>query len=180
MKLHLMVHSLTIAGLSLFGLKAYAESACLVPDITKKSASSCMTGEANLKLGAPMTLPSAQAKNVLGTELTQCGRDPVTGFYRDGSCKTGPQDAGTHTVCAVVTEEFLRFTQSRGNDLTTPRPQIGFPGLKPGQRWCLCASRWLEAFQAGVAPPVVLESTHEKTLSIIPIEALKRHSHTEE
>ena len=180
MKPHLTFRTLTIACLSLFSLKAHADSACLVPDITKKAASSCIQGVGNIKLGAPMTLPSTLAKNILGTELTPCGRDPVTGFYRDGSCKTGPYDSGTHTVCAVVTEAFLRFTRSRGNDLSTPRPEYGFPGLKPGQRWCLCAARWLEAFQAGVAPPVVLEATNEKTLSIVPIEALKKHHHIEE
>ena len=106
---------------------------------------------------------TAQAKNVLGGALATCGTDPTTGFYRDGCCNTGPQDAGTHTVCAVMTDEFLRFTANRGNDLSTPRPEFDFPGLKPGDRWCLCAGRWAEAEAAGVAPPVVLDATHEAT-----------------
>jgi uncharacterized protein len=104
------------------------------------------------------------AKNVLGTDLEPCGTDPMTGFYRSGCCDTGADDAGVHTVCAVVTEEFLAFSASVGNDLSTPMPAYGFPGLQPGDRWCLCASRWQEAFEAGVAPPVVLEATHARTL----------------
>ncbi|GMQ23533.1 DUF2237 domain-containing protein [Algoriphagus sp. oki45] len=112
------------------------------------------------------------AKNVFGEELEVCCTNPMTGFYRDGSCKTGPQDLGTHTVCAVITQEFLNYTLSRGNDLITPRPEYLFPGLKPGDRWCLCALRWLEAYRAGKAPAVVLEATHEKTLEIIPMHVL--------
>jgi len=178
------MHAIPIAGvllltlLNLFSMDTHADSACLGQARVSPAAPSCRANSKNKSPGALMTLQSPSAKNVLGAELVPCGRDPVTGFYRDGSCKTGPLDSGTHTVCAVLTDEFLRFTQSRGNDLSTPRPQYGFPGLKPGQRWCLCAARWLEAFQAGVAPPVVLESTHEKTLSIVPIEALKMHPFT--
>lgn len=112
------------------------------------------------------------AKNVFGEELEVCCTNPLTGFYRDGSCKTGPQDLGTHTVCAVITLEFLDFTLSRGNDLMTPRPEYLFPGLKAGDRWCLCALRWLEAYQAGKAPLVILEATHEKTLELIPMNVL--------
>jgi len=97
----------------------------------------------------------------------------MTGFYRNGSCETGPTDLGTHVVCAQVTEEFLSFTQQRGNDLSTPRPMHNFPGLKPGDRWCLCVSRWKEALEAGVAPPVVLASTHEATLRVVPLEVLQ-------
>ena len=102
-------------------------------------------------------------RNVLGATLADCSHDPKTGFYRSGCCETGPDDAGVHTVCAVLTEEFLEFSRSRGNDLSTPRPEFGFPGLDPGDRWCLCAARWLEAFEAGCAPRVDLEATHEKT-----------------
>ncbi len=118
---------------------------------------------------------SAKQKNVLGTELVSCGMDPLTGFYRTGSCATGPDDKGMHTVCAVLTAEFLEFTKSKGNDLSTPLPQFGFPGLRPGQSWCLCAARWLEAESAGRAPKVILESTHENTLNSIPLETLKKH-----
>ncbi|TNF41157.1 MAG: DUF2237 domain-containing protein [Cytophagales bacterium] len=112
------------------------------------------------------------AKNIFGEELEVCCTNPLTGFYRDGSCKTGPQDLGTHTVCAVITQEFLDYTLSRGNDLITPRPEYLFPGLIAGDRWCLCALRWLEAYQAGKAPLVILEATHEKTLEVIPMDVL--------
>ncbi|MEN0020699.1 MAG: DUF2237 domain-containing protein [Planctomycetota bacterium] len=116
-------------------------------------------------------------RNVLGTELQPCGTDPMTGFYRDGCCNTGPQDTGSHTVCAIMTAEFLAFTRSRGNDLSTPRPEWGFPGLKPGDRWCLCASRWQEAADAGEAPPVVLEATHEAALRSASLDDLQDASH---
>ncbi|AKS41241.1 DUF2237 family protein [Wenzhouxiangella marina] len=114
--------------------------------------------------------------NVLGTTLADCSHDPKTGFYRSGCCETGPDDLGVHTVCAVMTEEFLAFSQSRGNDLSTPRPEFGFPGLQEGDRWCLCAARWREAWEADCAPRVVLEATHEKTLNIVPFDALKAHA----
>ena len=117
-----------------------------------------------------------EARNVLGGELLPCSTRPMTGFFRNGCCETGPEDLGLHTVCAVMTAEFLRFSQSVGNDLTTPQPDFGFPGLKPGDRWCLCAPRWKEALDAGVAPPVVLESTHEETLAIMPLGVLKDHA----
>ena len=120
-----------------------------------------------------------QQLNVLGTELEPCGMNPVTGFYRDGCCNTGPNDVGTHTVCAVVTNEFLEFSKSRGNDLTTARPEFNFPGLKDGDKWCLCALRWKEALMRNVAPKVLLEATNEKTLNIINIEDLIAHSHKE-
>jgi uncharacterized protein (DUF2237 family) len=100
----------------------------------------------------------------------------MTGFYRDGSCRTGPEDAGSHTVCARVTAEFLEFSRARGNDLVTPRPEWGFPGLKPGDGWCLCASRWKEALDAGCAPPVVLAATHEKALEVVNLEELRAHA----
>lgn len=118
---------------------------------------------------------ASKPRNVLGGELAECGRDPLTGFYRTGYCETGPGDSGVHVVCAEVTEEFLSFTKSKGNDLSTPAPQFGFPGLKPGDRWCLCASRWAEAERAGKAPKVVLEATHAKAVEIVPLEALLRH-----
>jgi len=112
-------------------------------------------------------------KNVLGQPLVQCGCAPMTGFYRDGFCETGPRDYGSHTVCAVMTEEFLAFTKGRGNDLSTPAPQFNFPGLKSGDRWCLCVSRWKEAYEAGVAPPVILEATHERALHVVSIDQLR-------
>ncbi|ABE48396.1 MULTISPECIES: DUF2237 family protein [Methylobacillus] len=115
-------------------------------------------------------------RNVLGTRLLPCSTDPVTGFTRSGSCETGPEDVGSHTVCAMMTEEFLAFSLSRGNDLSTPRPEYGFPGLAPGDRWCLCASRWHEAAEAGYAPPVVLESTHERALDIVSLADLEYHA----
>src|SRR6056297_3428799 len=116
------------------------------------------------------------AKNVLGTELEVCGTDPMTGFYRDGCCNTGAEDGGLHVVCTEVTEEFLRFSQSRGNDLLTPNPMFRFPGLKPGDRWCLCAARWKEAYDAGMAPPVVWEATHMSTLAFASLEGLQEHA----
>ena len=117
-----------------------------------------------------------QAKNVLGETLAVCCTAPVTGFYRTGFCETGPQDVGTHVVCAQVTEEFLAFTRSRGNDLSTPSPSGSFPGLKPGDKWCLCVSRWKEALDAGVAPPIVLAATHEATLDTVPLAVLQEHA----
>ncbi len=110
--------------------------------------------------------------NIFGEPLKTCSMDPKTGFFRDGCCNTDEQDFGLHTVCAVMTEEFLAFSKERGNDLSTPRPQWNFPGLKEGDRWCLCAGRWLEAWQAGKAPLVDLEATHEETLRVVPIDIL--------
>lgn len=120
--------------------------------------------------------PPPLEKNVLGGPLGPCSREPLTGFFRDGSCRTCAEDSGAHTVCAVMTREFLEFTVKAGNDLVTPQPQWDFPGLVPGDRWCLCAARWLEAAQAGHAPPVALEATHEKTLGIVPLDLLKKHA----
>jgi uncharacterized protein (DUF2237 family) len=118
----------------------------------------------------------AGARNVLGEELIPCSLDPVTGFFRNGCCETGPHDVGMHTVCAVMTAEFLSYSKSVGNDLSTPRPDLGFSGLQPGDRWCLCAPRWKEALDAGAAPQVVLESTHEETLAIVPLGILKDYA----
>lgn len=115
-------------------------------------------------------------KNVLGGPLALCSDDPVTGFFRTGCCHTGPQDAGVHTVCAIMTDAFLAFSRSRGNDLSTPRPEFGFQGLKAGDRWCLCAARWKEAHDAGKAPKLVLAATHERTLALVSLEALKAHA----
>jgi len=115
-------------------------------------------------------------RNVLGLPLDACGEDPMTGFYRDGCCNTGAQDVGLHTVCAKMTEAFLTYSQAKGNDLSTPRPELGFPGLKPGDRWCLCAARWKEALDDGVAPPVFLGSTHERTLEVVSLEELGPHA----
>lgn len=116
------------------------------------------------------------AKNVLGTDLVPCSMDPLTGFYRDGCCHTGSDDLGLHLVCVRVTEDFLRFSQEVGNDLSTPRPEYSFPGLKPGDRWCLCASRWKQALEAGVAPRVCLESTHILALEHLDLADLRRHA----
>ena len=115
-------------------------------------------------------------KNVLGGELKACCTDPMTGFYRDGFCRTGPDDVGRHTVCIVTTDEFLAYSKSVGNDLSTPIPEAQFPGLRPGDRWCLCAPRWKEALDAGAAPRVVLECTHEETLAIVPLGVLKDYA----
>ncbi len=117
-----------------------------------------------------------EALNVLGEIIVPCSEDPVTGFYRDGCCNTGPEDAGKHTVCAQMTAEFLEFSKREGNDLSTPRPEFGFDGLKPGDRWCVCATRWRDAYEAGAAPPVVMQSTHENALEDIPFAALKKHA----
>lgn len=114
-------------------------------------------------------------KNVLGGELVLHCLSPKTGFYRDGYCRTGKADTGSHVVAAIVTQEFLEFTKSRGNDLQTPRHMYDFPGLVAGDRWCLCALRWQEAHEAGVAPPVVLEATHEKVLKYIPLDTLRKY-----
>lgn len=112
------------------------------------------------------------SKNLLGEPLQPCGLDPVTGFYRDGCCRTGPDDRGSHTVCAVLSEEFLAYTATQGNDLSTPRPEYGFPGLKAGDRWCLCAARWLEADRDGCAPPVVAAATDAAATRLVPRERL--------
>lgn len=122
------------------------------------------------------TLDREEDVNVLGGALEVCGRDPVTGFFRDGCCGTGPTDAGSHTVCAEVTAEFLAFSKSRGNDLSTPRPEFAFAGLKPGDRWCLCAARWEEARRAGMAPHIRLAATHRAALAHVSLEDLKAHA----
>lgn len=119
-----------------------------------------------------MTVP----RNVLGVPLAICCDDPVTGYYRDGRCRTGHEDTGVHVVCARMTPEFLEFSASRGNDLVTPLPRYGFPGLVPGDRWCLCAARWKEALQAGVAPPVILEATHIGALEYVSLADLVAHA----
>ena len=118
----------------------------------------------------------SQPTNVLGTPLQCCCRDPLTGFYRDGYCRTGPGDHGLHTVCVQVTEDFLEFGAERGNDLITPVPEFGFPGLKPGDRWCVCITRWAEALEEDIAAPVVLESTHISALECVSLEDLQRHA----
>lgn len=120
--------------------------------------------------------PREHARNVLGERLQTCSKSPMTGYYRDGCCNTGPDDPGVHSVCVQVAAEFLAFSRARGNDLSTPVPAFGFPGLKPGDRWCLCAARWQEALEAGMAPRVVLAATHEATLEFVALEDLKRHA----
>ena len=119
---------------------------------------------------------AAGALNVLGGRLAPCGLDPVTGFYRDGCCNTGYEDVGIHVVCAKMTREFMAYSKRSGNDLTAPAPEVGFPGLKPGDRWCLCVGRWKEALDAGAAPPVILQATHEEALAVVPLADLKRHA----
>jgi len=119
-----------------------------------------------------------KGRNVLGQELETCSTDPLTGFFRDGCCRNGKGDPGLHLLCARMTAEFLEFSRARGNDLSTPMPQYGFPGLKPGDRWCLCVERWKEALTANVAPPVVLESTHISTLEFVELEDLQQHAVT--
>jgi uncharacterized protein (DUF2237 family) len=116
------------------------------------------------------------ARNVLGTDLVPCSTDPLTGYYRDGCCNTGGDDAGVHVVCSKVTAEFLEFSKSAGNDLSTPRPEYGFPGLRPGDQWCLCAARWQEAFEAGVAPRVRLAATHVSALEYSSLADLRAHA----
>ena len=124
-----------------------------------------------------MIAPSeTSARNVLGGPLASCSKDPLTGFTRTGCCETGPQDLGSHTVCAVMTDEFLAFTKEAGNDLSTPRPAFRFPGLKAGDRWCLCAARWVEAEAAGKAPKVNLAATHARALDVIELETLQAHA----
>ncbi len=117
-----------------------------------------------------------EARNVVGGKLESCCTSPMTGFYRDGTCNTGGGDFGAHVVCAELTEEFLAFTKSRGNDLSTPAPMFDFPGLKPGDRWCLCAARWKEALDAGVAPPVILSATHAIAVEYVSLDELKQHA----
>ncbi len=117
-----------------------------------------------------------RAKNVLGTELEECSLDPITGFYRDGCCNTGAEDLGLHTVCAEMTDEFLAFSKARGNDLSTPNEMYEFPGLKAGDRWCLCVLRWKEAFEANMAPRVVLNATHMSVLEFVNLEDLKNYA----
>jgi uncharacterized protein (DUF2237 family) len=117
-----------------------------------------------------------QARNVLGTELKNCSTEPMTGWYRDGCCNTGPGDLGLHTVCAQMTREFLEFSYAMGNDLITPRPEFDFPGLEPGDRWCVCVTRWIEAYEAGCAPPVDLEATHISALEFVDLEVLRAHA----
>ncbi len=121
-------------------------------------------------------MTSSKARNVLGTELEPCSTNPLTGFYRDGSCRSGPDDLGSHTVCVVASAEFLAHQKQVGNDLSTPRPEFRFPGLQPGDRWCTVASRWLQAHEAGVAPPVVLASTSERALEVVPLDLLRAYA----
>lgn len=119
----------------------------------------------------------SDSKNVFGEKLISCSENPLTGFYRNGCCDSGPEDRGKHMVCAVMTTDFLLYSKSRGNDLSTPMPQYNFPGLNDGDRWCLCAMRWKEACDAGMAPRVVLEATNEKVLKYIPVESLLEHAY---
>ena len=130
-----------------------------------------------LGVGSPAPVaPDEDRRSVTGSVLAACSTAPLTGWFRDGTCRTGPRDRGVHVVCASLTESFLGYTQVQGNDLSTPRPEVGFPGLKPGDQWCLCAARWEEARLAGVAPPVVLDATHHKALETTPRDILERHA----
>ena len=124
-----------------------------------------------------MSEPEAEVeRNVLGGPLQPCGTEPLTGFYRTGTCSSGPEDLGSHTVCAVVSAEFLELQRALGNDLSTPRPEYGFPGLRPGDRWCVVAARWMQAYQAGAAAGVVLAATNARALEVVPLEALRQHA----
>lgn len=123
-----------------------------------------------------MPVSRDRALNVLGGPLALCNDSPPTGFYRNGCCDTGHEDTGMHTVCAVLTEPFLLYSKLQGNDLATPRPELGFAGLRAGDRWCLCVGRWREALAAGIAPPVVLAATHEEALAVVPLDDLERHA----
>jgi uncharacterized protein (DUF2237 family) len=127
-------------------------------------------------MASEVPAPRVTARNVLGGELEPCSMSPRTGFYRDGCCNSGADDVGAHTVCVVMTEEFLDYSLSQGNDLLTPMPQYGFSGLQPGDRWCLCASRWAQALDGGAAPQVVLASTHERTLEYVGLDDLRAHA----
>lgn len=129
------------------------------------------------RAGPLVILRHMKTLNVLGTPLEICCQDPTTGWYRDGFCHTDMSDPGMHSVCCVATEEFLAFSKARGNDLSTPRLELGFPGVKPGQRWCVCAARWFEAYKSGQACPVILEACHEETLAVIPLRILEEFSH---
>jgi uncharacterized protein (DUF2237 family) len=122
-----------------------------------------------------VTATGSSALNVLGEPLQECGCQPMTGWFRDGHCRTHPSDLGRHTVCCVVNEAFLSYSRAQGNDLSTPAPAWGFPGLKPGDHWCVCAGRWLEAYEDGMAPPVRLEASERSTLEVIPLEVLQAH-----
>lgn len=124
-----------------------------------------------------MSIELTSGRNVLGGPLRACSFDPLTGFFRDGCCRTRGEDEGLHVICARVTQEFLSYALSQGNDLITPRPEWRFPGLKPGDRWCVCAARWMQAWKAGVAPPVVLDCTHEKALEVVPLEVLQAYAY---
>lgn len=124
-----------------------------------------------------MSIELTSGRNVLGGALRACSFAPLTGFFRDGCCRTRGEDEGLHVICARVTQEFLSYSLSQGNDLITPRPEWRFPGLKPGDRWCVCAARWMQAWKAGVAPPVVLDCTHEKALEVVPLEVLQAYAY---
>lgn len=132
--------------------------------------------DTNRKIYLEDSSSMSKEKNVFGMELQDCCTSPMAGFYRDVCCRTGAEDLGLHVICTEVTDEFLEFSKSTGNDLITPNPEFDFPGLKPGDRWCICALRWKEALELGVAPPVVLTSTHEAALEIVPLEELKKHA----
>src|SRR5687767_8176188 len=147
-------------------------TSCVPPRLLTTCGTSCTT---RTPCGGAM-LGDMTERNVLGGDLEPCGTDPVTGFYRDGTCTVGPQDVGLHAICAVMTEEFLAHQRSVGNDLSTPRPEWHFPGLVPGDRWCVVAVRWLQAYDAGVAAPVVLSATSERALDVVPLELLQAHS----
>lgn len=121
-----------------------------------------------------------KAKNVLGGPLATCSREPLTGFFRDGCCNTDPSDLGAHLVCVQMTADFLMFSRAVGNDLSTPRPEFGFPGLAPGDRWCVCAARWRESMESGIAPPIFLEATHERMLEYVSLDELKAHAVSDE
>lgn len=163
-----------VAGMLFFAAPVLTQSLARTSSLFATSALKTCPLRPLTTMATPSPAVSSRPKNVLGTELACCCLSPRTGFFRDGFCETGPTDKGRHTVCAIVTADFLAYSASRGNDLRTPSPGNRFPGLKPGDKWCLCVSRWKEALDAGVAPAVVLEATHANALDVVKIEDLRK------
>jgi uncharacterized protein (DUF2237 family) len=169
-------------ALAATGVRSLGHSAAFPPGQAPHETPQCHRDRSSQLLTRQLAMaPTHEAEradlNVLGEPLQCCCQSPPTGFYRDGFCRTGPTDTGRHTVCAIVTEAFLHFSRSQGNDLMTPAPRFGFPGLRPGDRWCLCVSRWKEALDAGCAPPVVLEACHQRALDVVTLEQLRDHAY---
>lgn len=167
MKLFILTLIVIIFGVT----DSFAQNACIAPSNENR-----MCQKITEEMTEKMTEERLDNLNIYGEKLAMCCQDPVTGFYRNGYCQTGASDRGTHVACAKVTQEFLEFSKSRGNDLTTPRPEFSFPGLKPGDKWCLCALRWTEALEAGVVPKLDLKATHQRMLEFVQREVLERYA----